>query len=151
MKNLLFYGFVAAVSCLAPLGVRSTEPQCDGDELQVQSCQAAALDAAEKRLNGIYSLVIRMFDAGAVDPVRSFFPDKKKQVVVAERAWSKFRDAQCAAEGTLVIPGTGVAKVEGSCLLTLTQARIKFLEGLMGELRYTSKFCEKDASPCKFE
>ena len=70
-------------------------------------------------------------------------------MVVAERAWVKFRDAQCAAEGTMVIPGTGVAKVEGKCLLTLTQERIQFLEGLMRELRYTSKFCEKDLSSCK--
>ena|ERR1700733_10990052 len=151
MKNLRSYGLVVALTCLAPLDVRSTEPQCDGNELQVQSCQATALDAAEKRLNGVYSLVLKMFDAGAVDPVPSFFPDKKKQVVVAERAWSKFRDAQCAAEGTLVIPGTGVAKVEGRCLLTLTRERIQFLEGLIGELRYTSKFCEKDASSCKFQ
>jgi uncharacterized protein YecT (DUF1311 family) len=151
MKSLLLQGFVVAATCLAPLGVRSTEPQCDGDELQVQRCQATALDAAEKRLNGVYSLVIRLLDAGAADPVRSFFPDKKKQLVIAERAWAKFRDAQCAAEGTLVIPGTGVAKIEGRCLLTLTQERIQFLEGLMGELKYTSKFCEKDGSPCKFE
>jgi uncharacterized protein YecT (DUF1311 family) len=86
--------------------------------------QATALDAAEKRLNAVYSLVIKLLDAGAVDPVRSFFPDKKKQVVIAERAWVKFRDAQCAAEGTLVIPGTGVAKIEGRCLATLTQERI---------------------------
>ena len=88
MKNLLLYGFVVAVTCLAPFGARSTEPQCDGNELHVQSCQATALNAAEKRLNGVYSLVIRMFDAGAMDPVRSYFADKKKQVVVAERAWS---------------------------------------------------------------
>jgi hypothetical protein len=33
--------------------------------------QATALDAAEKRLNEVYSLVIRLFDPGAVDPVRS--------------------------------------------------------------------------------
>jgi uncharacterized protein YecT (DUF1311 family) len=57
---------------------------------------------------------MKMYDAGAVDPLTSFFSDKKKRVVVSERAWIKFREAQCSAEGILVIPGTGVPTVTGS-------------------------------------
>jgi uncharacterized protein YecT (DUF1311 family) len=149
MKHLFLQGFVVSATCLASLTVHSTEPVCNGNALQVESCQAAALDAAEKRLNGVYSLVMKMFDAGAVDPVTSFFSDKKQRVVIAERAWVRFRDTQCAAEGILVIPGSGVPTVTGRCLLTLTEERIQFLEGLERELRYTSKFCEKDDAPCK--
>jgi Lysozyme inhibitor LprI len=74
-------------------------------------------------------------------------PDNKK-LVVAQRAWVKFTDAQCAAEGIMVVPGSGVPTVEGRCLLTLTQERVHFLEGLERELEHTSKFCEKDGTPC---
>src|SRR5260221_1963798 len=133
MKHLLLKGFVVSAAYLAPFTVRSTEPQCNGNARQVESCQAAALDAAEKRLNGVYSLVMKMYAAGAVDPVTSFFPDKKKYLVVAERAWVKYRDAQCAAEGIMVVPGSGVPTVEGRCLLTLTEERVQFLEGLKRE------------------
>jgi uncharacterized protein YecT (DUF1311 family) len=151
MKGLFLQGFVVAATCFASLTLRSAEPECNGDDRQMESCQAAALGTSEKRLNGVYSLVMKMFDSGAVDPVRSFFPEKKKRLVLAERAWAKFRDAQCAAEATLVIPGTAVAKIEGTCLLRLTKERVQFLEGLERELRYTSKFCEKDGSPCEFQ
>ncbi len=147
--TLFLQGIVVSAICLAPLTVRSTEPQCNGDAIQIEKCQAAALNADEKRLNHIYSLVMKMFDAGAVDPVSSFFPDKKKYLVVAERAWIKFRDAQCAAEGIMVVPGSGVPTVEGRCLLTLTEERVQYLEGLKREMKYTSKFCEKDDAPCK--
>jgi uncharacterized protein YecT (DUF1311 family) len=149
MKHLFLQGVVVSATCLASLTVRSTEPQCNGNAIQVEKCQAAAFNAAEKRLNEVYSLVMKMFDAGAVDPARSFFPNKKKYLVVAERAWVKFRDAQCAAEGIMVIPGSGVPTVEGRCLLTLTQERVQFLEGLERELKYTSKFCEKGDTPCE--
>ena len=51
----------------------------------------------------------------------------------------------------MVGPGSGVPTVTGTCLLTLTQERIEFLEGLAGVLKFTSKLCENDDSACKLQ
>jgi len=149
MKNLLF----AAVVCLVALphskAATPDEQQCDGNALQVANCENAVLNALERHLNAMYSLVMKMFDAGATEPDTSFFYDKKKDVVAAERAWLRFRDAQCGAEAVMIAPGSGTATVTGACLLAMTRERIKYLENLVASLKYDSKLCEKDADACR--
>jgi hypothetical protein len=100
---------------------------------------------------GHYNLVMKMFDAGATEPDTSFFYDKKREVVAAERAWVRFRDAQCAAEAVMIAPGSGAATVTAGCLLAMTRERIKYLENLVAALKYDSKLCEKDADACRLK
>jgi uncharacterized protein YecT (DUF1311 family) len=114
---------------------------------------AIVADETDKRLNAIYGLVIKMFDAGAVDPLSAFFYDKKKDLVAAERAWVKFRDAQCAAEAGMLsqASASGTVVATGDCLMKMTRERIAYLEQVASSIKVDSKLCEKAASACQIE
>jgi uncharacterized protein YecT (DUF1311 family) len=120
---------------------------------QLSKCLDGELDGADKRLNAIYGLIMKMFDAGAVDPMSAFFYDKKRNLVVAERAWLKFRDAQCAAEAGMLsgASASGTVEVTGACLMKLTQERIAYLKQAALSIRVDSKLCEKTAKACQIE
>ncbi len=151
MNAPFLYALVIAMAGVAPLSAFSAESQCGGNAIDVGRCQDSALRAANERLNAVYSMVTKMFDAGEVDSDISYFPIKKAKAIAAERSWIRYRDAQCGAEGAMIIPGSGVATVTGRCLLLLTQERIGYLESLADELRGESKLCENDASACKLK
>jgi uncharacterized protein YecT (DUF1311 family) len=136
-----------SILCAGSLSARTEVPQC-GVILSL-ACQRTAIDAAEKRLSEHYSLVLRMFDAGAVDPKAAFYFDKRKAFVAAERAWSSYKAAQCRDEGTLLFAGSGAATFTGDCLLRLTRERIKYLESLVPQLQSTFRLCKRDSSACK--
>src|SRR5580700_9039629 len=108
-----------------------------GGASSLADCLNTALQANDKRLNAVYSLIMRMFDAGAVDPMTAFFYDKKKDLVAAERAWVKFRDAQCGAEATMLgsASASGTVQVTFDCLSKMTEERIAYLEHVASSLK----------------
>jgi uncharacterized protein YecT (DUF1311 family) len=155
MKHL---AIVAAVGIIAWSHVQAGAlplPKCDGAGGAGQSgkCLNDAFDAADRRLNAIYGLIVKMFDAGAVDPMSAFFYDKKKDLVAAERAWVKFRDAQCASEAEMLSQGSASGNVAATddCLMKMTRERIAYLEQVASSIKADSKLCEKAASACQIE
>ncbi len=112
-----------------------------------------ALAVTDKRLNAIYDLIVKMFDAGAVDPASAFFYDKKRDLVAAERAWVKFRDAQCAAEAGMLsqASASGTVVATGDCLMKMTRERIAYLEHVASSIKVDSKLCDKAAGSCQIE
>jgi uncharacterized protein YecT (DUF1311 family) len=153
MKHL---AIVAAVGIIAWSHVQAEDlpwPKCDGavGAAQLGKCLNDALDAADKRLNAIYGLIMKMFDGGAVDPMRGFFYDKKRDLIAAERAWVKFRDAQCAAEAGMLsqASASGTVVVTGDCLIKMTRERIAYLEQAASSIKLDSKLCEQAASACQ--
>jgi uncharacterized protein YecT (DUF1311 family) len=155
MKHL---AIVAAVGIIVWSHVQAEDlplPKCDGavGAAQLGKCLNDALDAADKRLNAIYGLIMKMFDADAVDPMSAFFYDKKKNLVAAERAWVKFRDTQCAAEAGMLTQASasGTVVATGDCLIKMTRERIAYLEQAASSIKFDSKLCEKAASACQIE
>jgi uncharacterized protein YecT (DUF1311 family) len=128
-------------------------PKCDGavGADQLGNCYNAALNAADKRLNAIYGLIMKMLDAGAVDPMSAFFYDKRKDLVAAERAWVRFRDAQCAAEAGMLsrASASGTVMVTGNCLMKMTRERVAYLEQTASSIKQDSMLCEKTESTCQ--
>jgi uncharacterized protein YecT (DUF1311 family) len=114
------------------------------------------LEAKQKsedvRLNAIYSLAMKMLDAGEVNPT-SFFSEKRKALVAAERAWIKFRDAQCDAQGAMLTgaSASGIVGVSGECQLAMTRKRIAYLKGVARSLTSESNLCEKSPELCRIE
>ena len=151
IKALARCALIVALAGLAPGAAFSEEAPCTGNALEVGACQDRALRAIEQRITAVYTGVGRMLDAGEVDSDISYFPYKKAQLAAAQGAWVKYRDAQCGAEGAMVIPGSGVATVTGTCLLTLNRERLRYLEGLAEVLRGQSKLCVRKASACDFK
>jgi uncharacterized protein YecT (DUF1311 family) len=152
------FAMVAAVGIIAWSHVQAEDlpwPKCDGavGATQLGRCLNDALEAADKRLNATYGLVLKMFDAGAADPMGAFFYDEKKNLVAAERAWVRFRDAQCAAEAGMLsqASASGTVVATGDCLMKMTRERIAYLEQAASSIKLNSKLCEKTASACQIE
>ena len=121
---------------------------------QLAECLNAVGNTEEKRLNQVYNLIMKMFHAGAVDPMHSFFYDKQKELVAAERAWIRFRSAQCAAEATMMGPGasaSGIVAATGDCMLKMTRERTAYLERIAEIVGNDSKLCRKSHDACRLE
>jgi uncharacterized protein YecT (DUF1311 family) len=120
-------------------------PKCDAPGADpLARCLNNASESEDRHLNSIYSLVIKMLDAVAADPMTAFFSDKKRDLVAAERAWVKFRDAQCAAEATMLdqASASGTVQVMYACSSRLTQQRVEYLKDVASAVKSQSKLCE---------
>lgn len=88
-------------------------------------CQITAFDAADKRLNQVYSGIVAYFKKPGSDAAVNV--EIVKRLVAAERAWVVFRDAQCTYMSSTALN----APLEGyeyhSCRYQLTKERIKAL------------------------
>jgi uncharacterized protein YecT (DUF1311 family) len=108
------------------------------------------LDKVDRLLNQIYGVVIKELSAGTDDPDPEPLLNSERQrtLIAAERAWAKFKDAQCSAEYMLIAPGTGAPAFSGQCAIDLTRERIRFLRGVAGQVSRSSKLCRTDKTAC---
>lgn len=76
-------------------------------------------EAADKRLNLAYEKIIATLDA-----------EGKEKLRASERAWITYRDAQAIYEADAEARGGSMAPlIRNQCATSLTEARIKELEG----------------------
>ena len=89
-------------------------------------CTKMAADAADKRLNEIYSTIVQGFKHPKVDEATAD-PEILKRLIASERAWITFRDAECNYQSTVALgaPLEGFEYVD--CLYAQTKTRAKTL------------------------
>jgi uncharacterized protein YecT (DUF1311 family) len=129
---LLACGFPSAGAADDFTGIGAELEAClakNGSTPWVDSCNAAAKTAADKRLNQVYDAWV----------ARLRHPSKKavsgdgeilRRLVTAERAWIDYRDKDCDLQSTSMLGGTGESNVYGHCLYIKTKERVKALEDL---------------------
>ena len=139
MKRLTTAAFTA-LSVLACTPARS-QPSADFSSIDARlkvcsdhhpdipgsaSCTKMAADAADKRLNEIYSTIVQGFKHPKPDEATAD-TEILKRLIAAERAWIAFRDAECNYESTVALgaPLEGFENVD--CLYAQTKARAKTL------------------------
>jgi len=103
----------AAVSAFAE---DAPEQSCDGSTYEMVECLKAKTAVWDKRLNAAYQARLKEAEGRQHEQLRA-----------AQRLWLQFRDANCLyydlGEGT-------IARIEaGECMRSLTEARVKELEG----------------------
>jgi len=128
-------------------------PECSiGGADALARCLDHAAEIMDKHLNAVYGLIMRMLDE-AVAPEQAFFADKKNSLVIAERAWIKFRDAHCGAEVAFRSSGSasGSVQIARACYAKLTQERIAYLQELVSIIKPDSKLCEGNATACQIK
>lgn len=153
MKFLLLISLIAVTPQSNVYAVEFSEPRCAavaGAQL-VSDCLDKTLREEDRHLNSIYALIMRMLDAGAVDPASAFFYNKKKDLIAAERAWFKYRDAQCGAEATMIgrASASGVVTVTFDCLSKMAKERIVYLSRVASSLSFESRLCRANADACR--
>lgn len=96
------------------------EPVCnnDGSGRDTAVCAYGELAKADAQLNDAYQKTLVLLGS----------TDAKVALVAAQRAWVKFRDADCLVQDRIFQNGTMRAALVGSCLKDRTEQRTKELE-----------------------
>jgi uncharacterized protein YecT (DUF1311 family) len=138
------------IACVT-LAQTTSGANCPGmTTLEVDACVQAELDKDDRLLNQIYGVVIEELSAGTDDPDPEplLSSERRRTLIAAERAWAKFKDAQCSAEYMLIAPGTGALALSGQCAIDLTRERIRFLRGVADQVSQNSKLCRMNKTAC---
>lgn len=128
MKTItLSLAWTLAAATTMPLAVHAQEinltkqfsvcmDKADGVTQHMVECIDAEIKRQDARLNKAYKAVVADLN-----------PERKKQLLEAQRAWLKFRDTNCAF---YYDPDGGtIARVQAvDCLMTMTASRAKELE-----------------------
>jgi uncharacterized protein YecT (DUF1311 family) len=153
MKLLLLISLIAVTMQSHVYAEEFSEARCAGvvGAALLGDCLDKTLQEEDRHLNSVYALIMRMLDAGAVDPESAFFYDKKKDLVAAERAWFKYRDAQCGAEVTMIgrASASGKVTVISDCLSKMAKERVMYLNRVVSSLSFESRLCRADADACR--
>lgn len=150
IRSLLVVFVILGSGTVRAGGEHSALPcQDSANTLEQDACVQREVDDADGRLRKLYVLVVKGFDSGATDTFSAFFfPEKKKALVTSQRAWVRYRDAQCAAVGASYGAGTGRASGIGFCLWELTKERMRFVRDFGGTVLLESILCREHKDEC---
>jgi uncharacterized protein YecT (DUF1311 family) len=140
----LVLGLVVCVSGHAEIEAEG----CGATTPEIDACIQGKLAKANHLLNDIYGVVIKELAAGTDDPNPLFNSERKRTLILAEREWVKFQNAQCAVEAALTAPGTAVPAVTGQCMIDLIHERIRFLRRVAEQIHWDSKLCKANRASC---
>lgn len=87
------------------------------------TCTVAAFAAADRRLNEVYTAALRKLHE--LGPETS--SELPRRMIVAERAWIAFRDAECNYKSGIALGGTGEGYAYVACRYDQTKARVRAL------------------------
>jgi uncharacterized protein YecT (DUF1311 family) len=89
----------------------------------ISNCTAVATAAADRRLNEVYTAALNKLNQLGPD----FNPEIPRRLIVAERAWIAFRDAECNYKSAIALGGTGEGYAYVACRYDQTKARVRAL------------------------
>lgn len=95
------------------------QPNCNNPQTQseMNACAGIAYRNADRRLNQVYQQLTPKLSAS-----------RRQQLVTAQQAWIRYRDASCNFERSEVEGGSMAPMVQASCLARLTEQRTKDLQ-----------------------
>lgn len=114
----------------------ANDPCESSSGLGQQLCAQNKLDAADKNLNIAYKALRSKLPAVDGEKGSESGTHPQKKLIEAQRAWIKFRDANCTFVGEL----NGGAPVwqeaaKSNCLVKMTETRIKELKSILDEYK----------------
>lgn len=92
----------------------------------IAECAVREQKQVEARLNARYQKLMRELD-GKNDPA-SRSPELKQAVIEAQRAWVKYREADCKAVYQMYIDGSARGAMFTGCMQAHAEQRIKALD-----------------------
>jgi uncharacterized protein YecT (DUF1311 family) len=125
VKRLLVTALIVTATASLAMAQQSRKKNpCDNAQTQqeMDNCSAKELRAADQKLNKLYA-----------DLSSKLEPERLAKLKEAERAWIKFRDADCDFQSYLNKGGTIYPVVYNGCLTDNINNRIKQLEQMLNE------------------
>ena len=93
----------------------------------LNECAAREQKAVEAKLNSTYQKVLKELEERDENHVET-----RKKLVAAQRAWIKFREADCSAAYQYYIDGSMRNLVHIGCMQKRAEQRIKELDAFLG-------------------
>jgi uncharacterized protein YecT (DUF1311 family) len=116
---------LATAICIFPFVAAAQEVDCNNQvtQLDMNMCSYEEWQAADARLNRIYSEAIAFLQAADRDypPEGATEEDRLRN---AQRAWVAFRDANCDAAGFQMRGGSAEPLLINGCMRSMTEDRI---------------------------
>jgi len=122
MRPTLFL-FTLAMACAPALALDCKNAM---NTPEMNECAALEQKAVEAKLNQVYRRVIKSLDTNEDSAAA------KEKLVIAQRAWIKFREADCDAVYENWAGGTIRNVMYSGCMRQHAEQRIKDLEGFEG-------------------
>jgi len=118
MKRLVVAAVCVAALMASLAAASAADMSCKSPKTQMEMSACAGKDAqaAEAELNHVYGQLIAKYD----EPNRN-------ALILAERAWIVYRDAECAYETALSVGGTIHPMMVGLCMTAKARVRTKEL------------------------
>lgn len=123
---LLKSAVLAVVTLLASLPAAAVDCAQAITTPDINACAAAEQKKVETELNTVYQHVLHGLEQASTDAERN--RKTRAALVEAQRAWVKFREADCKAVFTRHEGGTIRTVMYLGCMQTHAEARIKDLE-----------------------
>jgi len=123
MRRTLFL-FALATACAPALALDCKNAMSTPE---INECAAAEQKAVESKLNQVYRRVIKSLETNKDSAAA------KDKLVLAQRAWVKFREADCDAVYENWAGGTIRTVMYIGCMRQHAEQRIKDLEGFEGD------------------
>ena len=99
-----------------------------GDADKIDACASRELSQEDNNLNIIYRNIMSQIN-----------PNRREYFLNSERAWMRYRDAECNFRGSLDMSGGGLgvelrlkSETQQDCLLELTRNRLEMLKHTLG-------------------
>ncbi len=98
------------------------QPNCKNPQTQTELniCSGVDYQRADQKINQVYNQVREQFSA-----------NRRQQLIVAQRAWISFRDADCKFARSAVEGGTMAPLIANTCLEDLTKKRTSELNSYL--------------------
>ena len=91
--------------------------------IEARACAQKNFEVKDRQLNVLYQTVLKQLDS-----YRDNGSATKKLLIISQRRWVEFRDADCAAQQRLYQGGSASAEIYLDCMTKHTEQRIKELE-----------------------
>jgi uncharacterized protein YecT (DUF1311 family) len=95
------------------------QPNCRNPQTQteINICAGIEYQNADKKLNQVYQQLIPKLSAS-----------RRQKLILAQRAWITFRDANCEFERSQLEGGTIASAIQAACMAELTKTRTAQLD-----------------------
>jgi uncharacterized protein YecT (DUF1311 family) len=122
MIRALFLATLLAVYSPAFLAAQDVEEFCPGTRTQLDynDCLAEAAAKADSLLNDRYQKVLRKVGEDRVELLRA-----------AQRAWIRFRDAECPFRASAMAGGSGERSLVSLCVARLSRQRVEEFDRIL--------------------
>lgn len=107
---------------LAATGVQADDCANAADQSTLNECAARQYKQADAQLNTLYQQINGHLKDN---------PQGKKSLLMAQRAWLAFRDAECTFAASGVEGGSVYPLIHNQCLADLTQKRVETFKGYL--------------------